>query len=294
MIGLSCMDIYKLSDDVLVEPVRHGRRKGGIANGGAGDDNFDDDIDGDVLKITDLKQGVRNENRVNVYINGKYRLSLDIAQVVDLGVKVGLEITKERLAELKKASEFGKAYQRALEWVLVRPRSMWELRDYLQKHEMRNEAKERKKDWDRDREIAELIAQGEDMDAERLRKRTERARVKKAKQEKYDFKDLIIEKLVGKGYVDDRKFAEYYVENRFVKKGISERRLRMELMKKGVARGIIEEVMAGSARNDEEEIKKIIAKKRARYDDEKLIMYLVRQGFSFELAKSLVLEFGKD
>ena len=255
MIGLSCMDIYKLSDDVPVKPVRYGRRKGAGAREVA--DGIDD---GDVLKITDLKQGVRNENRVNVYINGKYRLSLDIAQVVDLGVKVGLEITEERLAELKKASEFGKAYQRALEWVLVRPRSMWELRDYLQKHEMRNEAKERKKDWDRDREIAELIAQGEDMDAERLRKRTERARVKKAKQEKYDFKDLIIEKLVGKDYVDDRKFAEYYVENRFVKKGISEKRLRMELMKKGVARGIIEEVMAGSARNDEEEIKKLSPK----------------------------------
>jgi len=282
------MDIYKLSDDVPVESARRGRRK---SAGGASDA---DGADGGVLKITDMKQGVRNENRVNVYVNGKYSFSLDVAQVVDLGVRVGLEITEERLAELKEASEFGKAYQRALEWVLVRPRSVRELRDYIRKYEMRSEVKERKKDWDRDREIAELIAQGEDMDAERLRKRTERAKVKKAKQEKYDFKDLIIEKLVGKGYVDDRKFAEYYVENRFVKKGISEKRLRMELMKKGVARGIIEEVMTGSARNDEEEIKKIIAKKRARYDDEKLIMYLVRQGFSFELAKSLVLEFGKD
>ena len=40
----------------------------------------------------------------------------------------------------------------------------------------------------------------------------------------------------------------------------------------------------------QEEIKKIIAKKRAKYDDEKLISYLCRQGFSFELAQSLVRE----
>lgn len=279
------MDIYKLTDEVPVEPAKRSRR--GIATNDKRD--FDD-----ALKITDMKQGVRNENRVNVYVNGKYSFSLDVAQVVDLGVKVGIEITDERLAELKKASEFGKTYQRALEWVLVRPRSMKELKDYLQKYEMRSEAKERKKDWDRAREIAELIAKGEEIDAERLSRRIERAKVKKNRQEKYDFKDLIIEKLVRKGYVDDKKFAEYYVENRFVKKGISQKRLRMELMKKGVAKEIIEEVLVESGRNDEEEILKIIAKKRDKYDDDKLIMYLARQGFSFELARSLVQNYGKD
>ena len=84
-------------------------------------------------KITDLKQGVKNQNRVNVFVDGKYSFSLDIAQVVDLGVKVGKLVTPEELEELKKASEFGKLYQRALEWVLVRPRSERETNDYLYK-----------------------------------------------------------------------------------------------------------------------------------------------------------------
>ena len=60
----------------------------------------------------------------------------------------------------------------------------------------------------------------------------------------------------------------------------------MELVKKGIANDIIEQVL--DKRNDEEEIKKIIAKKRAKYDDDKLISYLVRQGFSYQLAQSLV------
>ena len=85
------------------------------------------------MKITNLKQGVKNPNRVNVFVDDKYSFSLDVSQVVDFKLKVGLEITPEKLSELKNASDFGKLYQRTLEWVLVRPRSVRETRDYLYK-----------------------------------------------------------------------------------------------------------------------------------------------------------------
>lgn len=275
------MEIYKLGDEIPEKnsanlTKKHKRdimqvealRSAGV---------FDDE-----LKITDIKQAVRNENRVNIYVNGKYAFSLDVAQVVDMGVKIGRVISEEELADYKKASEFGKAYQRALEWVLMRPRSVRELKDYLKRREIQGEAKERKKDWERDREIADLIARGENVDAKRLEKRAERTK----NRAKYDFKDLILERLVERGYVDDVKFARYYVENRFVKKGVSRKRLKMELMKKGISQEIIDEVL--SERNDEEEILKIIAKKRAKYTDEKLVAYLCRQGFSYDLARDLV------
>lgn len=199
--------------------------------------------------VTDIRQGVKNPNRANVFVDGKYAFSLDVAQIVDLKIKVGLEISEEDLEEYRKASEFGKLYQRALEWVLVRPRSEKEVYDYL---------------------------------------------YKKVYEKKIDknYISIIIEKLKDKKYLDDAKFAEYYVENRFVKKGISRKRLKMELMKKGVTAETIEQVLDG--RNDEEEILKIIAKKRAKYDDEKLTRYLCRQGFSYQLAQSLVASHGKD
>lgn len=202
----------------------------------------------DIYKITGLKQGAKNPDRVNVYVNNKFAFSLDIAQVVDFKIKIGRVISDAELEELKRASEFGKLYQRTLEWVLVRPRSEKETRDYLRK------------------KIFE----------------------KKLDQQ---YIDLIIEKLEDKKYLDDRRFAEYYVENRFVKKGVSTKRLEMELMKKGVAKEIIEEVIEGSERNDRDEILKIIAKKRKKYqDDEKLIAYLCRQGFQFDLVRELVRE----
>ena len=63
-------------------------------------------------------------------------------------------------------------------------------------------------------------------------------------------------------------------------------------MKKGISLENISEVLDNSERNDEEEILKIIAKKRAKYDDEKLIAYLCRQGFSYQLAQDLVQSYG--
>ena len=126
------MEIYKLTDEIpRGNPVdltkKHKRdvvRVEALESVG---------VSGGVLRITDIRQGVKNPNRVNVFVNGKYAFSLDIAQVVDLKIKVGLEISEEKLEDYKKASEFGKLYQRALEWVLMRPRSEKEVYDYLYK-----------------------------------------------------------------------------------------------------------------------------------------------------------------
>ena len=225
------MEIYKLSDNIAV------KNDGG---------NF-----GEILKITNLKQAVKNPERVNVFVNEKYEFSLTVSQVVDLKIKVGQCITLDELGEYKKLSEFGKLYQRTLEWALVRPRSEKEVFDYLSK------------------------------------------KIYEKKLDK-DFIETIIEKLKSKKYLNDEDFAGWYVENRLVKKGASRKRLKIELLKKGIKREIAEKILEESGRDEKDEILKIIAKKRAKYDDDKLIQYLGRQGFSYELARDLVLEHGKD
>ena len=227
------------------------------------------------FKITNIKQAVKNENRVNVYVDGKYSFSLDIAQLVDFKIKVGQEISESDLKEFKQASEFGKLYQRTLEWVLTRPHSIRETKDYLYR-KIRNSSSGALR-----AARPSLTPSKEHSDFPN-------------KETMSNFSDAIIERLIQKGYLDDLKFAEYYVENRFVKKGISKKRLQMELMKKGVLREIIEQVLEVSSRNDEEEIMKMIAKKRNKYDDEKLIQYLCRQGFHFETVRNLVQTYGTD
>ncbi len=205
----------------------------------------------DTFKITNIKQAVKNPERANVFVDGKYEFSLDVTQLLDLKLKVGQEITSGQLSEFKKLSEYGKLYQRTLEWVLSRPRSEKETSDYLYK------------------------------------------KIYEKKLDK-EYINQIIEKLEKKNCLNDEAFAKWYVENRFVKKGISKKRLSLELAKKGISREIVERVLKDSGRDEKEEILKIIAKKRARYDDDKLIQYLGRQGFSYELAKDLVLASGTD
>ena len=224
------------------------------------------------LIITNLKQGVKNPNRVNVFVNSKYALSLDVAQVVDLGVKVGLEISEDELEEFKKASEYGKLYQRTLEWVLVRPRSVRETRDYLSKKLKTSSSDSLLRARRYGAQSLVPLPVGRVQSSEDI----------------LELSENIIQKLLDKKYLDDCKFAEWYVENRFVKKGVSKKRLKVELMKKGVTREIIDEVIDG--RDDEEELRKMIARKRAKYDDEKLLAYLGRQGFSYDLIKRVLSE----
>ena len=229
-----------------------------------------------MLTVTGLKQGVKNPNRVNVFVNDKYEFSLDVTQVVDFKIKVGMEISPEQLLEYKKASEFGKLYQRALEKTLTRPHSEKEINDYL---------------------VRKLKTCSSDtLHRARLHGAqsllVSPAGLTNSSEHVSELSRSIVDRLQSRGYLDDLAFARWYVENRFVKKGVSQKRLKMELMKKGVSSEIIEEVLG--ARDDKEEILKIIAKKRAKYDDEKLIQYLCRQGFSWSLASELVQSYGKD
>ena len=210
------------------------------------------------MKITDISLQSRDENRANVYIDGKYNLSLDISQVVDLGIKAGQVLSKEELANLKQESEFGKIYARALEYVLMRPRSSSEVRDYLYRKTLARKYKNRKTGKISDKPgVAKTVT------------------------------DRVFAKLQERGYIDDRKFASWWVENRCQSKGVSMRKLRSELAAKGVSSAIIEDVIAKSLRNDNDELAKTIAKKRRRYPDEqKFMQYLARQGFNFDDIKA--------
>lgn len=205
------------------------------------------------MKITALKTQLRDKDRVNVFVDGKYSFSLDITQVAELGIKTGTEYTADELAELENESQFGKLYTRSLEYALIRPRSQREMRDYL---------------YRKTRDT-----------------RTKTGDVRKGVSK--ELTERVFNRLFDKGYIDDEKFTLFWVENRNVRKGSSLRKLRSELQTKGVERSIIECTLEGTERSDVDELKKIIAKKASRYDDQqKFMAYLMRQGFQYDDVKS--------
>ncbi len=244
----------------------------------------------DGLRITDIKQAVKNENRVNVFVNDEYSFSLDIAQLVDFKLKIGTELTPEDIEKYQRASAYGKVYQRTLEWVLSRPHSIRETYDYLNKKQRENSSKQRIKNEIQNGAINPHANKGA-----YSKKRIVSVNEDILTLDKNDI-DHIIQTMINKHYLDDEAYARYYVENRFTNKGISTKRLRLELMKKGIDQNIIDQVLSQDIRNDEEEIKKIIAKKRKRYDDDRLTNYLLRQGFDYELVRTLIQQdsCGKD
>jgi regulatory protein len=210
------------------------------------------------VKITSISVQQRDKNRVNVSVDGKYRFSLDFSQLIELGVKVGSEFTEAELSDLENESQFGKLYMRALEYSLMRPHSMYELRQYL---------------YRKTRDT-----------------RTKTGSIKKGVS--VALTERVFDRIIAKGYVNDEAFSRYWIENRQLRKGISQRKLQAELASKGVDRSIVESLLSETDRSDENEIIKIIEKKAKRYDDEqKLTAYLARQGFGYDDIKQAIDDF---
>ncbi len=206
------------------------------------------------MKITSISAQRKNPSRVNISVDGTYRFSLDIAQVVELGLKNGQEIDDEQLINFEQESEFGKLYARTLEYCLMRPHSAQEIRNYLWKKTLHKKVKNKKT--------------GDILDKKGI---------------PTDITDRVFERLKQKGYIDDEKFARFWVENRNQRKGSSIRKLKNELRAKNVENTIIETIITQSHRNDTDELQKIIKKKQSKYSDEKkFIQYLMRQGFRYE------------
>lgn len=83
------------------------------------------------MKVTKLTAQKKNPDRINIFVDGKYTLSLTTNQLLDQEIKIGKELDESDVKVLTKLSEDGKMRSRALEWVLSRPHSSRELSDYL-------------------------------------------------------------------------------------------------------------------------------------------------------------------
>jgi regulatory protein len=214
------------------------------------------------MKITSLSAQQKNPNRVNVMVDGKYRFSLEISQVGDLGIKVGKEFDEAEIIAMETEGQFGKVYALALEYCLMRPHSSREMRDYLYRKTRATKYRSRRTGEVKDRPgvSTEITAR-------------------------------VFERLLDRGYIDDEKFTKYWIENRNLTKGASKRKLQSELAAKGIERSVIEKYLSQSERSDADELQKIIPKKRAKYlDEQKLMNYLARQGFAFDDIKSAISE----
>ena len=196
------------------------------------------------MKVTAIKQQVRQPDRFSIYIDGTFCVGLSEKDVFELGIKINKEVSEEDIRQLKQASQLGKLFDKTLRYLGIRMRSEHELKQYLLKKGATTEETQQ-----------------------------------------------ILNKLSKYGYVNDRAFARSWIEDKRTTKKRSNRRLIVDLRQKGVAKSIIEELLAGSKGEETNALQALIAKKRkiSRYqDDQKLIQYLLRQGYPYDLIKTHV------
>lgn len=188
------------------------------------------------MVITNLSVQKNNPDRVNVFVDGAYVLSLFISQVADEKLKIGIELTDHDIKHLVELSDEGKLRMRVVEWLFLRPRSERELRQYL------------------------------------IRKKCDKVQI-----------ETLISSVQKNGYQDDNTFTEWWISQRRAQHK-SAKYIRNELWSKGVSPDVIDRNMGDSNSENMETLKALIMKKRkiTRYqDDQKLIIYLQRQGYPY-------------
>jgi regulatory protein len=198
------------------------------------------------MKITDIKQQVKRADRYSLYIDGKYLFSLSESELLTLGLRIGLEFDEAELADLQQKAMIDKGYDGALNLIMRRPRSAWELQQYLKRKDYSEEHSE-----------------------------------------------IILNMLSKRGYVDDIDFAKRWVESRRLLKSTSKRRLTQELRQKRVPDDIISQTLAADETDEQAVLRELISKKRTqtRYQDaQKLMQYLMRQGYNYDDIKVVMSE----
>jgi regulatory protein len=85
------------------------------------------------MKITAIKQAVKDKNRAHIYVDDEYLFTLYIDFIIENGLKIGLEISEDDVEKLKSEDAVKKLYNKSLSFIARRQRSEKEIRDYLAK-----------------------------------------------------------------------------------------------------------------------------------------------------------------
>ncbi|MBU0976080.1 MAG: RecX family transcriptional regulator [Patescibacteria group bacterium] len=209
------------------------------------------------MVITNLKF-TRNGVRVNVYLDSVFAFSVSQKLISEYRLYQGKKLSKEKVKEIKGEDEFVRYYERVVGLLGRRPRSVGEVGEYL--------------------------------------KRTFH---KKEKEYGENLTERILSELEKKNLLNDENFTRWWVEGRIQFKPRGRLLLRQELRQKKVSENLIQKVFAEFSLTEETEYKQalVLARKRKeilnlteKKDRDKLVSYLLRKGFSYEIIKKVLFK----
>lgn len=116
-----------------------------------------------------------------------------------------------------------------------------------------------------------------------------RDRLKKYKATSEQIED-IVNKITKLGVLNEQEFAKYLVESRRAQ-GRSSRHIKSELKSQGIDKEVSEDSLVNGS-NDRATVRELI-KRKSHLEKEKLIAYLARRGFPWELVREALSEYNE-
>lgn len=207
----------------------------------------------------------KNKNRFNVYLDGEFAFGADEDTVVNFRLLKGKEITKADLDKILFETEVGKLMDRMYGLFGRRQRTEREVRDYLRNLSFKRKVKEQD-------EISEIVI------------------------------EKLIERLKEKQLLNDQQFAQQWVHSRQISKKKGQIAIRTELMQKGIDKETIDQVLSEqvSETSEQQLATEALEKKMRTFRlldsqqfKQKSLQFLMRRGFSYDIAKDVVEQFVK-
>ena len=85
------------------------------------------------MKITKIEMQAKRKDRYSVFVDDKFAFGISELGLIESGLKIGQEFNKDELEGLKTDAKKDRVYNQALALIVRRPRSQWELQDYLRR-----------------------------------------------------------------------------------------------------------------------------------------------------------------
>lgn len=83
--------------------------------------------------ITDMKIQKNNKSRANLYLDGEFAFGVEMLTVMKLGLKIGQDVSAEKLREAVLDSEKSVAFEKAIDYLSRGMKTEKQMRDYLVK-----------------------------------------------------------------------------------------------------------------------------------------------------------------
>ena len=239
------------------------------------------------MKITQVERQKKNLNRFNIYLDGKFAFGADEDSVVEFRLLVGKELDANELETILFGTEVGELMERMYGLFSVRQRSEKEVLEYLRNLNFKRKIAEKE-------ELSQMVV------------------------------DRLIERLKEKDLLNDERFANEWIHARRSSKLKGVNAIKAELYQKGIDREIIDRLLdsrlpTSSRRGgtslevvetdgfgnvidmSEEGLAMRALEKKVKNpllledmkEKQRMLGFLMRKGFSYDVAKSTIEVFIK-